>query len=1566
MSDIDKRNIYGVAVTVAYTRAFSYGASMALHMCQGVAKGFGMSETDGENIFSYFQNTSHPESITSFSEAPYTTYEEEVKQIISDYGLNLDEAANTLLAIAAEAMLFAYSLNTAIEIYEFQKLIGRVLNEVATSTLGSSVFRTTEGENPVVITPFLSKSLVQRLLTYDYGITIADLSQYPKVIDTQVVNYNWYDVSKVLHGPDLQVMKDVENQYYYLSGILKYESMVGSLDTCIEDVVTISTWTGDATFSYIRNPPCRKADSYVGPVNYVTFNRIFNDGPSSSGFFDTGIEGFYIDNDRTMLETGDWASNSHVLSGVTGEILTSVGVFTDANGRYDLLNGEYNAVPRTWGCDVPYQSMHIGNNRARIICSPPPATCASCQTVDVTGFKYASLEIPFEDWSFDLQFRQTNPISETGRIYKRAWATSDNPYIATADGEYLWPYTFTESPYQEFWYCGPPALNGTNELCQLGFFQTFRSPTFGKYPSIVIYPVLASGNGESSEGGGSSRTYKMSTGFLFSGQGNDVPIDIYSIISANLSGQDIITQKFFGMGDAFSGKYDITLTEEENAGFMYTGFTVREGDILINSRTLADAYADKILCRYKTMKYISGYRRVLDGREFSPINKYGIDSSGNYYTYSYFDSGDYPLTVETHDWDYWCPVPAVFEAGGFDRVYAEQTVESYFPRYYNGPFSVETRVFLYPNARAADTRYQGKVNGIPCSVSFRVNIREETVRELYGKYTIYADGIITPEPEFRPVIRSDVMGFRTTNPRMTQLFKPNDSNAEFDYNFNLWEVDFGESTGRYFSTSAPIGEWVDNSWAPLISGQWVPINRNNVTYDGYPSAEYIFQRGFKRTRDAQQHVIAGPGGSYVEFYSDKPTNDGLFHAYRGVSLTGKLHYVLPLFDLSTNSLNLNAGYQNALPIIMETLLGVNLTKENGRETTVETGIDPMFMEYMGGRRGSAAATQEGGYHSQGFIGDRWNGTVYNNLGIANLYCWAGGDSYPMYYWRWPAYDSVFVAFNSTTSGTELWCNGFRYNPMHLSRPTGALSPTLQIPYETDDTRGTLSTTVSGQFLNFDIRPFFIPRAVAEADEWYYHSGFFIGPFDRDVEVGITRGQRITALSDLYVNDEQLSHYFYDTADCDRQFGLGIGRGMTLETNSPYYNRRNEDYSIIAVIPSGQRAKFNVQSKVPEYPPDPNDYAIDWIGLSGVSSILSLRTHKPLFGNTYDSRIHSGERQWLEKDYLVGSTFPFRLYIPHDGFENLGGVFEFTTYSRSGKLYPKPDEVEFAALATYDVYGNPTYAPGISVESYWRRYAIYNRQNVVFSGWREGSRVSFEFLDIHIDYDTPPYQSYQLVVPSGHCILSGEMGYYGQADNSIFTEGIHLINATTNDEFAELYNPQYVSDVLTRFTGIGLFTWPTGIDETAPVLKAPSVMIQRENELVISPDQNYVYLLREPPYNYNKLLWPALSDLETMNPGETLEAIPPGDGMTFPNSTIMFSASQGQDLPNGLSNPNIIKSYYVQDIFQIYDSVATDAYINSGYCITSGRGTSVRLSQPELSGALVPNGTPLAFIVNGLI
>jgi hypothetical protein len=253
---------------------------------------------------------------------------------------------------------------------------------------------------------------------------------------------------------------------------------------------------------------------------------------------------------------------------------------------------------------------------------------------------------------------------------------------------------------------------------------------------------------------------------------------------------------------------------------------------------------------------------------------------------------------------------------------------------------------------------------------------------------------------------------------------------------------------------------------------------------------------------------------------------------------------------------------------------------------------------------------------------------------------------------------------------------------------------------------------------------------------------------------------------------------------------------------------------------------------------------------------------------------------------------------------------------------------------------------------------------LLSGWREGSRISFKISNIQISYNEIPYQSYPLVVPSGKCTISGAMNYHAQADNSIFSEGVYLVNATENDVLSEVYNPSYVSPVIRRVPWLNIISGSGKMTE--PILEAPSVMKVRANPSGISQSQKYVGLLNGAPSNYNKLNWPALSDLETLNGGETIEEIPPDDGNTFTNSTMLFSASQGQSLPNGRQNPNIVKRYGVKEQYQLYDSLATDAIVNSGKCVTSRRGRSILLVQSEMSGALAPVGSTLSTIQQGLV
>jgi hypothetical protein len=575
-------------------------------VCEGIAQGFGMSIEDGDRAFTYFRNEGHPENSRGFFELPYTYYESDIKGILAAFLPSANDTQLDILALAAHAMIFSYSVNEAILFDDFVVLLGFVLLGVSSIALENQFFKVAgKSPNAYVVNPF-TKDVLTSLLKNDYGDTLGLISSSSKELNVILANYNWYDTTPLFTGPNLSLMKDVENQYYYLSGKLIYESAYGSLEPCIEDTVTINAATGSVTYNHIRNVPCRDASSYVGPVNYVNFNRIFNDGPASSGRFDEDTKKFYVDNDKAELVSGDYLSNAYSLFTYTGSGLIAPSVMTDVNGQYNIPSQEYNNIPSTFNCSTPLHRMHVGDNRPRYVCDTPKD--CKCVEMNLTGFKYAALSLPSEDWTSELQFRQTNPLSEFDRILKRSWCIDDHHYIATDEGGVLMPY-FQDivAPFAKHWYVGYPLLRGDGILPELAFFQTFQNSTFGEVASVCIYPAVGSSNGSSTSFSESDRDFDVDdTICLFSGDGS-LPIQFNVGISSNLSKHSEMTRKFFGMGTALGGKYNVKVTAEENAGFFYSGFSVTEDGVIINSQTLADNYSNSILGKYKTIKYISGY-----------------------------------------------------------------------------------------------------------------------------------------------------------------------------------------------------------------------------------------------------------------------------------------------------------------------------------------------------------------------------------------------------------------------------------------------------------------------------------------------------------------------------------------------------------------------------------------------------------------------------------------------------------------------------------------------------------------------------------------------------------------------------------------------------------------------------------------------------------------------------------------------------------------------------------------------------------------------------------------------
>ena len=148
----------------------------------------------------------------------------------------------------------------------------------------------------------------------------------------------------------------------------------------------------------------------------------------------------------------------------------------------------------------------------------------------------------------------------------------------------------------------------------------------------------------------------------------------------------------------------------------------------------------------------------------------------------------------------------------YSRIEGNQLVENYLPRYSSGAFSNQTETFLYPNANDASIKYKSRQNGFPIKVNFILNIREEYIRELYARYFITNDGLISTVPYHVSIIRpnsSYSIDTSISSPLMKDIFVPNNSYYINQYNFNNFAINSG------FEYNAPLN-MVDNNWSPYI------------------------------------------------------------------------------------------------------------------------------------------------------------------------------------------------------------------------------------------------------------------------------------------------------------------------------------------------------------------------------------------------------------------------------------------------------------------------------------------------------------------------------------------------------------------------------------------------------------------------------------------------------------------------------------------------------------------------------------------------------------------------------
>lgn len=1539
-------HMFGVASAAAFARCGGSGVATR-HLLEAIASGFGGAIDNGQTVHDLMAAANFSQIGFDGSSAYKLTLEDNVLGFGTSYG-----------RVGAAAIIYAYANTPSLEKTRALGYINQY--RVAVNSIFSYSFAEYQQTGLDAVMSGFSVNTINAQIASDTGVD---------AFTGKAVNYNWYDteplfVNLALAGQD-QLMKDIENQYYYLTGELLYSNLPTGLAPCVEYSNTISTPTGDIVVHGLAFTPCLQADSYVGPVSGVKFFRVFNDGPPSSGKPTPEVLQAYGELDKSMTEFRDWYHNSAVIyanaisddglyrwlkSGaqidVTGPIQTGLELGYGHTNLWDeVCSPESCLVPgsQTWPVNM---SMHLGDATPKYyyhswVAGTYPDTYCACETgimSDWTGWKLAPLRLG-DEWTGYFRSFKTNPNSSASRMAKRA-LNLDNKL--SEEGLPITPYVGVSDTGDGVLTCdgyaGPPQLNGVATLPSLVFVQTFDNTNFSSYASVALRWALSSG-GE----------FVVADRNLFSGSngshygipttGSQAIITFNTgIHSSGMATADEVTKKCLTIGDNFGNSVSSVSSQQSNAGFQYTGYVYSQFGQQVSVSDLLAQQASIVGNQFKTINYINGYRSGVHTVSVSPQYGFiitgdtstGINYTGERIQYDYFSNGQ--LGAENYEWnDSFAPVPQGVIDNGLLPTYASTRVENYFPRYVSGPYLSYNTKFLYPRASGAATQYSAVNQGFPASVTYQVSIKEETVREIFRE-----SGLTTTRNVY--VVRAKNGSPLTLETKMVNPFTPLDSTYSFKYNFLLNKSLYPDE-GGFWNDASLTGEFVNADYVP--SADFCTQTRvNSVVYQGN---NLNFNQGLRYTGQLKDRLIYTGIGRSTTIAVSEPAGGGLYWGFQGRKVSGVMNYISPLFDLGAGAMTYTQGRETAMisyifntsPVSTNngSLVNGSLFGSDG----YYNGKDPIYYEYLGGRSGSGAAL-EGGYHSKGLVGDAWYNVNVERWGESSESCF-----YDTYQYHDPQGDSYVLLWDASPTGMTLHGRGFSYYPF-----TGQWR---YQPFTTTNSHAGIPVTNSDigseYYFDFDMRDYFFP--LLSGSGLYSSSGLTVGPFDRDVELCITGNNHLTPSGSLIVDGVETTNPSWNGNGCVDPItklilNSGIARGVA---------GRAGQVTTFKLVPSGQTVNLNISG----------DSGL--IGCSG-HQYVTLRP-RTCFGATsfYGATpaAISGDIGYMDNLRYINNGSEVKIPFPASSFEGLvGQTFSKTVNGNVEVLFPVPDSGDFDAVVrpSFDALGNKVY-PSRPTEKYWRQKIQSNQApNMWFPVTRESTRIYVKIDEISVNRGDIPYQSFMTLIPSGQCTVSGRFGYTGQAESAIVSDGMVITGLSGARSLSGIWEPVYVSDVLQRLP-TGIYVLPSG-SGIRPVLAAPSYMKTRTNSWMITGGDAMSPL--EPSVNshYNRFKWPAWSDLGLLNPEVVYEEMPPDDGSVFLDSYPVFTASQGQDVGTG---KNLVENviYGAVAHYTFYDSLSTNALYNTGKCIVSGVGSKNTLTSGDLSGVLTTEGNPLTMAIN---
>ena len=223
--------IFGLAATATYVAGENLGINNVSGMLQQLAVSFGGRTGDGTYVYNLFTGTSGLLTTSGFDNN--STAWRNLTTAVEFY----DGFNQAYVGIAA--LIYAFSTFSNLESQYQLYYINAYSQNIHAPQLPPTTFTVPIVAN--LLSGFALTTLNQ------------DIATSPEDTYNKMVNYNWYDSTPFFYGNtfDTQLIKDVENQYYYLTGELFYNGLPTGLSPCVQTPISITTPTGIIQSSYI-------------------------------------------------------------------------------------------------------------------------------------------------------------------------------------------------------------------------------------------------------------------------------------------------------------------------------------------------------------------------------------------------------------------------------------------------------------------------------------------------------------------------------------------------------------------------------------------------------------------------------------------------------------------------------------------------------------------------------------------------------------------------------------------------------------------------------------------------------------------------------------------------------------------------------------------------------------------------------------------------------------------------------------------------------------------------------------------------------------------------------------------------------------------------------------------------------------------------------------------------------------------------------------------------------------------------------------------------------------------